>query len=307
MSGLFPQGGVTAANTINGAASIVTKPGCPPLFHPARCIPRFDAPAANAVISELVNAINLTQPYDCNKLDNLKTTLQALTQLCGLPITSPDLDDFLAGCFDGADGKISIGALLNVFLSQIPSLCSLPVRAPVPTDYLAGCFGAEGVDAKTQISALIQLVVDSIPGGSAGAPYFRTGEAIPFPQNDTRDTDVFSIADCDGLLFGNPWKMNIGSVGGSRTELMGFQPGGYASISNIFLADTGPGGGYALGYAGSVTMEKLPDGQWYIFSGTRVIMRHIPIFDETKVFATRNEVTNQSPDSSLTKLHKYPV
>lgn len=305
MAGIYPDGGVAANTTLN-AVDVPTVNCATELFYSTnRCTPRFEPAAMNALISEILNASTaFGTPYNCGILTNLRGALQTVNNWCDRPINVPvgDLsDDFLLACLAGVQSRMPITALLSA-----AGPCTYPdVAVPDLDDLLAGCF--DGASGKTPISALLQLIIDNLPGGGAGAPTYRTGDNIPFPQNGGNDTNIFSIADCDGLLFSNPWMMNIASVGGASVNLMGFQPGGYAAVSNVQLTDTGSGGGYSMSYQGAVTMEKLSDGQWYIFSGTRVIMRNIPIADETQVYATRNEVTSLSPSSSLTKLHKFPV
>jgi hypothetical protein len=131
MAGIFPSTGVTPANTQNGVTGITTT-GCGSLFYRNNCNPRFDPVATNALISEILNASNaFGKAYDCSKLDNLKTALTAARDLCDLAVKSPDNDDFLAGCFDGASGLTSISALKALF-----ALCTLPTTtAP---DYRTG-------------------------------------------------------------------------------------------------------------------------------------------------------------------------
>jgi hypothetical protein len=162
MAGIFPSTGVTPANTQNGVTGITTT-GCGSLFYRNNCNPRFDPVATNALISEILNASNaFGKAYDCSKLDNLKTALTAARDLCDLAVKSPDNDDFLAGCFDGASGLTSISALKALF-----ALCTLPTTtAPDNDDFLGGCF--DGVDGKVSISALRDLIIGQVPQPEAG-------------------------------------------------------------------------------------------------------------------------------------------
>jgi len=74
MSGVFPNSGVPANEALN--STNVPSMNCGPageLFHStSRCQPRFDPAAANAVMSEILNAVNCGGlAYDCTRLDNL--------------------------------------------------------------------------------------------------------------------------------------------------------------------------------------------------------------------------------------------
>lgn len=82
MSGLFPLNGVTPANSAgNTIANPTLADGCSPLWYSNRCNGRFDPSATNALISEIINAVNcLGVAYDCNVNDNLCTALQTLQQ-----------------------------------------------------------------------------------------------------------------------------------------------------------------------------------------------------------------------------------
>lgn len=82
MSGMFPDSGVPANQALN--TTDVPTTNCDPageLFHStSRCQPRFDPASANAVMSEILNAIDCAGlVYDCSRLDNLCLAIQALT------------------------------------------------------------------------------------------------------------------------------------------------------------------------------------------------------------------------------------
>lgn len=79
MSGLFPEGGVTALAAENTIAAPGLVAGCDALWHStARCQPRFDPAAANAMLSELINFVNCSGSlYDCSRLDNLCIAMNA--------------------------------------------------------------------------------------------------------------------------------------------------------------------------------------------------------------------------------------
>lgn len=166
MAGIFPAAGTAAANTANAASPVNTAPGCDPLYHRIGCVPVFDPAAANALISEIVNAVNTLSPYDCTRLDNLANVLSTISDLCKLPtlaevgIAAPDLDDTLAGCFDGETAQVSISALAALINAQ-KSICGLQdVGSLADTDYVAVCANpGDGYrDAKLQFSLLKQLI-----------------------------------------------------------------------------------------------------------------------------------------------------
>lgn len=140
MAGIFPIAGVVAQQTLNAAFPISTAEGCDALYYRANCRPMFDPVATNALISELVNAINVTQPYDCSRLDNLKQTLAKIQNLCTLPNATPAqiVDSALAGCFNGGAAKISFPELKEAILD----ICEWEEAAAFAlTDTVAGCFG----------------------------------------------------------------------------------------------------------------------------------------------------------------------
>ena len=162
MTALFPNAGVAPNKTQNTVTPTVTSTeDCPPLFHPMRCTPRFDPAAANAVISELLNAINVVKPYDCTRLDNLAQALRNLFNLCSLPVnTTPDDDDGLAGCFDGTAGLVTIATLRALF-----SICALPTRNDPDLDDTIGMC-VDGVQSQVPVASVLALA------GGGPAPSF---------------------------------------------------------------------------------------------------------------------------------------
>lgn len=94
MAGIFPTSGVPWNQATN--AEDIDTTNCPDgaLFHnTSRCNPRFDAEAANALISEIGNAVNdAGLDYDCERLDNLSAAIQAMVDQaspCGAPAATP--------------------------------------------------------------------------------------------------------------------------------------------------------------------------------------------------------------------------
>ena len=72
MTAMFPDSGVPPTDAKNSLPDPNTV-GCSELWYStSRCQPRFDPAAANAMLSELINAVNCAGiPYDCSKLTNL--------------------------------------------------------------------------------------------------------------------------------------------------------------------------------------------------------------------------------------------
>ena len=86
--GIFPSGGVPAANTQNAVQDIETV-GCEALFYSTRCQVRFDAFSTNAIISEIAHVANCGGfKYDCSRLDNLCLGINGM------------IDNRLTGCLD---------------------------------------------------------------------------------------------------------------------------------------------------------------------------------------------------------------
>lgn len=72
MAGIMPDGGVPPSSAFNSLNDAPLVGGCDSLWHAPRCTPRFDPASANAIISELLNVIELAGlDYDCTQLDNL--------------------------------------------------------------------------------------------------------------------------------------------------------------------------------------------------------------------------------------------
>lgn len=76
MAGIFPDSGVAPANTANAVDGDAS---CTELYYSTTlCVPRFDPSASNAVVSEILNAVNKAGiQYDCGVLTNLCTAIQA--------------------------------------------------------------------------------------------------------------------------------------------------------------------------------------------------------------------------------------
>lgn len=128
MTGIFPSNGVAPGQTQQGSPNPDVTAGCEVEYYPPRCSPRLDPFAQNALISEIVNAINaLGVQYDCTKLNNLASALGNAGKTEGLPHIPPDPDDKIRGSFDGVEGyctpleilELGPGALPLIDISQI--------------------------------------------------------------------------------------------------------------------------------------------------------------------------------------------
>lgn len=200
MAGIFPVGGIAAGGTLNAASPVVTDEGCLPLYHRVGCVPQFDPAAANALISEIINAINVVKSYDCSRLDNLADAFKYLGDLCNLPtlaelgIEQVTNADTLAGCFSDLSGRITIEDLRTVILNNL--LCGLPtVTTAKETDFLAGCFdvGGTGTEGKIAISSLKALLGSGAPALIAGSR-FAQSTGSPLRQNINVGSRQFLIA-----------------------------------------------------------------------------------------------------------------
>lgn len=103
MAGIFPDGGVAAtltSNTVDADTSCTAE-----LFYStSRCQPRFDPAAANAVMSELLNAINAGGiTYDCTVLDNLSRAIQAMA---GVQAAAAGTEINIGAMVQSSDGDV---------------------------------------------------------------------------------------------------------------------------------------------------------------------------------------------------------
>lgn len=134
MAGIFFEGGVSCSLTINAQCNVGLSADCFATYYPPRCNVGVNPLQMNAVISELVNAINVMNvrnepsPYDCTRLDNLAEVLRNIRNLCNQPTLSANIDisDRIAGCFDDQSGTITVGELLDWLNTQFAVICGLP-------------------------------------------------------------------------------------------------------------------------------------------------------------------------------------
>lgn len=119
MSGVFPSSGVPASQTTgaDGTIAAANLANCPDgalFYSTARCEPRFDPAAANALLSEVVNLVRCAAlQYDCAKYTNLCDAVNALiaASQTDLPATGVTPGQYgnatTVGQFTvGADGRI---------------------------------------------------------------------------------------------------------------------------------------------------------------------------------------------------------
>lgn len=242
MAGFFPTAGTDAANTQNAARPVSTEEGCKPLFYRANCAPEFDPIATNALISEIINAINVVKKYDCSRLDNLADAFKYLGNLCNLPtlaeleITAVTNADTLAGCFSELSGRISIADLRTVILDSM--LCGLPtVSTAKETDFLAGCFDVNGAptEAKINIGSLKALLGSGAPALIGGSRFARSSGS-PLRQNIPVGNRQYLLAQGEptasttngyaGRLGEHSWLWALVTNGGNSNELIWY-PGAF--------------------------------------------------------------------------------
>lgn len=133
MAGIFFEGGTSCSLTVNAQCNPNVTAECEPLYYPPRCNVGVNPLQMNAMISELVNAINVVNvgtalsPYDCTRLDNLARVIANIRNICNQPAVSAVLDesDRVAGCFDSKSGTVTLGELLEWITEGIAKICEL--------------------------------------------------------------------------------------------------------------------------------------------------------------------------------------
>lgn len=101
MTGVFPTKGVAASLTKNAIAAPGVEANCSVQWYGPSCNPRLDPFAMNAVMSEIINAVNCADlDYDCSRLDNLCLAIKKI------------VDDTIHGClttaFPDATGSCAV-------------------------------------------------------------------------------------------------------------------------------------------------------------------------------------------------------
>lgn len=260
MAGFFPTAGTDAANTQNAARPVSTEEGCKPLFYRANCAPEFDPIATNALISEIINAINVVKKYDCSRLDNLADAFKYLGNICNLPtlaelgVEAVTNTDTLAGCFSELSGRITIADLRTVILDSM--LCGLPtVSTAKETDFLAGCFDVSGAptEAKISIGSLKALLGSGAPALIAGARFAQSSGPVFNNINvgNRQHLLIQGSSVSSGGLPGGPGRV------GDFTFTNAFVTGGGTSDELVYYPISGNSG---FGSAGSraIANEVVP-------------------------------------------------
>lgn len=236
MAGLFPENGVVAQETIAASFPLTVAAKCDALFHKALCVPRFDPIAANAIISELVNAININTTYDCKRLDNLATALKKIGSICSFPNAAANelVDTTAFGiCAGSTNKKISWKIIREALAANV---CDLPnVTDMANADSVAGCFGGES--SKISVSDFRDALLNFCNWQSPAAITGNDSVVGCFGGNNRRvtmtalrnyilnicswnaistPTDAFSVAGC---ADGNLYRMTLADL---RTAMLKF-------------------------------------------------------------------------------------
>ena len=280
MAGIFPAAGTAAANTSNAASPVNTAPGCDPLYHRVGCVPVFDPAAGNALISEVINAINTLKPYDCTRLDNLATVLSTISDLCKLPtiqevgVAEPDLDDSLAGCFDGETARVTIGALAQLINAQ-KSICGLPDANTIDVnDYLAICRNpGDGYrDMKINFALLKQLIMGDGGGTLSGVivreqlfDSWRAGGNWEVGQ-PTAGRNAFIFRGYKDRMGITEVSLAAATGSGAYQSLSSWEDSEFRYISGSETTAIDGGRRQAIG----VVFKK--NGQWYGKSGSEILI-----------------------------------
>lgn len=292
MAGIFPAAGTAAQNTSNAASPVTTEEGCAPLYHRVGCTPVFDPAAANALISEIVNAVNTLKPYDCTKLNNLADVLATISDLCKLPtlaevgVSEPDLDDTLAGCFDGHTAQVPISSLAALINAQ-KSICGLPDADTIGNDDFLGICRNPGDgyrDQKINFALLKQLIVGN-SGGSLGGvlrqeELFNSWRASGNwdVRQSTSGRNAFVVrSDKEGIGI-TVSNISIATGGGALQDVSDWEPSKFAYQTNA--EGTSIDGGRQV--ASVVVFRK--NNQWFAKAGE--VLVYIGVDDGELRFVT---------------------
>lgn len=192
MAGIFPSGGTDPQNTLNAVVGRVIA-GCKALFYRSNCNPRFDPVATNALISELINAVNrVGLDYDCSRLDNLGIAIQKGDGTLTYPRFPVDRDDAIRGAYDGQEGWTSVKELLEVGPGALDAVDYID-----PVDYIfigsytgtSDEFGQKFIGRRIRLSDFKTHVIPAPPSGGFGANYSwkdmisARGVDIPYRNN----------------------------------------------------------------------------------------------------------------------------
>jgi len=232
MAGLFPKDGFTfSSNTVNALSSPEITEDCEALWYANRCNARFDPSQANAVISEIINAVNLREiDYDCESLDNLAQAIN----ICSIPaaLVLPDTDDGIAGCWDGEEGLMPVSALINLICASCAqsgdgvTITEDSPFATIPQGVVSQICG--NTSAKTALAACLR-------SGSAGNQIVIGGDNLLYVAASSTSVPAFGEVGSYGI--GIPAGDSSTSVGTVVNAAGGTGPmqflGSDMSVTNI--------------------------------------------------------------------------
>lgn len=282
MSSIFPSSGVPAAQAQNSVDVATTNCDEGELFHStARCQPRFDPAAANAVMSELLNFVGLNgQTWDCSRLDNLKLTGDTLAYAT----FNDDFDDrILNGCYEIAD----IGADCNVqqvgFVTDSGGTCGRLVTYttyPFPDGIfneaagIVGSFDIQFTGNAADRSARLEAILTPIVGAPTevyeiwgGAPLTRTLSTADYCGLNTAGVriDLETIVNIGYFMDTNIQPLR--AIGAYQYGVAVFQDGNLIAIN---------GDGYAMNYSGFNSFLSDNQRATVTTTGADILMEIVP-------------------------------
>lgn len=223
MAGIMPAGGIPPASATNALNDAPLKAGCDSLWHANRCAPKFDPPSANAMISEVLNVIDLAGlEYDCTLLDNLAKA-----------VSIHEISGNGSATLDGGSAPIDIpngdGKKLGAGFIDIPNTYHRDIRVFMYADMTIQWSHDSDVDNTSS------LVING---------YFNEGAA---PDWNTQQPNLALRvrADMDSQVINNPF-MRVYSI----------PPGGKRIYWDIRSFKNGPGG-WTLPYTGRAVAFRL--------------------------------------------------
>lgn len=229
MAGIQPSNGVAPNLTSNALANPNLAAGCANLWYALRCNPRLDPAAMNAMISEIINAVNSrcdpsvgSNAYDCNRLDNLALALDRPN----VPVATD--------CSNLLDVRAQTDAAGCVRLVR---LAGPPLPAGLQS-YVSGITGSYTTDFTAGSPARLPLVEAANP--DPDARYYRCIDTTPIIL-DPADFCALGVA---GNRITVDIDVRIGyfmdAPNTPRTNLGPYQWGFAVFVNGVFNGDTGP-------------------------------------------------------------------
>lgn len=169
MTAVFPDSGVPAYEAKNTILDPNTV-NCSELWYStSRCQPRFDPAAANAMLSELINAVNCAGiAYDCTKLNNLCTAIEYMIQHGD------------SNCLYLAGGTTDYYGGLNPHLQAYPGNCCMLLK----------------VIPNVTNSGPVRINIDNL----GYLPVLRN-DGLPLEPGDFRGGVPFIMVYCNGRFY----------------------------------------------------------------------------------------------------------